>query len=182
MLRLQATAGPCEGTSYSKAGNVLTVGRTRASKVHIKDPAVSEKHAELRWEGGHWTVTDVGSSNGTAINNKSLEEGKPVATSVDMVHRISQTGRSGSCNHNCWHFSKVGCCAGIPVVLKDGDTIQFGSDSLLAVQMTPVVTEHMTVEQHLSLERELVKQRIMVQCCNLILVSVHLPCKIYLWL
>ncbi|CAL8466312.1 g5848 [Coccomyxa elongata] len=126
VLRLQATAGPCEGTSYSKAGNVLTVGRTRASKVHIKDPAVSEKHAELRWEGGHWTVTDVGSSNGTAVNNKSLEEG-------------------------------------IPVVLKDGDTIQFGSDSLLAVQKTPVVTDHMTVEQHLSLERELVKQRLVAR-------------------
>ncbi len=76
MLRLQATAGPCEGTSYSKAGTVLTVGRTRASKVHIKDPAVSEKHAELRLEGGHWAVTDVGSSNGTAVNNKPLEEGK----------------------------------------------------------------------------------------------------------
>ncbi|BDA51333.1 probable glycogen accumulation regulator GarA [Coccomyxa sp. Obi] len=126
VLTLQATAGPCEGTSYSKAGNVLTVGRTRASKVHIKDPAVSEKHAELRWEGGHWTVTDIGSSNGTAVNNKPLEEG-------------------------------------IPVVLKDGDSVQFGSDSLLAVQLTPVVTEQTTVEQHLSLERELLKQRIMAR-------------------
>ncbi len=74
-LTLSATAGPCEGTSYSKAGPLLTVGRTRASKLHIKDSAVSEKHAELRWEGGHWNLTDVGSSNGTAVNGKKLAEG-----------------------------------------------------------------------------------------------------------
>lgn len=60
------------------------------------------------------------------------------------------------------------------MVLKDGDSVQFGSDSLLAVQLTPVVTEHMTVEQHLSLERELLKQRIMVRCSDLIQVSVQL--------
>lgn len=75
-LTLEVTAGPCEGTSYSKSGTILTVGRTRASKVHIKDPAVSEKHAEFRWEGSQWTLTDVGSSNGTAINGKKLTEGK----------------------------------------------------------------------------------------------------------
>ncbi|EIE19954.1 SMAD/FHA domain-containing protein [Coccomyxa subellipsoidea C-169] len=74
-LTLRATAGPCEGTNYSKAGPLLTVGRTRASKLHIKDSAVSEKHAELRWEGGHWNLTDVGSSNGTAVNGKKLAEG-----------------------------------------------------------------------------------------------------------
>ncbi len=64
------------------------------------------------------------------------------------------------------------------MVLKDGDSIQFGSDSMLAVQLTCAVTEHMTVEQHLSLERDLLKQRIMVRCCDLVLVAKHLHCKL----
>ena len=51
------------------------MGRTRARDIHIKDSAVSEKHAELSWEGSRWTVTDVGSSNGTVLNGKKLEEG-----------------------------------------------------------------------------------------------------------
>jgi len=75
VLSLEAVKGPCEGTTLSKAGKRLTVGRTRARDIHIKDSAVSEKHADLSWEGSRWTVTDVGSSNGTVLNGKNLHEG-----------------------------------------------------------------------------------------------------------
>ena len=75
LLSFEVVGGPCMGTTYSKAGDVLTVGRTRASKLHIKDPAVSERHAELRWETDQWTVTDVGSSNGTSVNGQKLIAG-----------------------------------------------------------------------------------------------------------
>ena len=51
------------------------MGRTRKSTLHIKDPAVSEWHAEVRWELGSWMLTDVGSSNGTEVNGARLEEG-----------------------------------------------------------------------------------------------------------
>lgn len=75
-LSLKAISGPCEGTTHEKTGTVLTVGRTRARDIHIRDSAVSEKHAELRWENSRWTVTDVGSSNGTVLNGKKLCEGE----------------------------------------------------------------------------------------------------------
>ena len=39
----------------------------------IKDPAVSEKHAEFSWEGTAWTLRDLGSSNGTAVNGCRLQ-------------------------------------------------------------------------------------------------------------
>lgn len=74
-MTLEAIKGPCHGTKYCKAGASLTVGRTRASKLHIKDPAVSENHAELRWVGDQWAMTDVGSSNGSAVNGRKLSEG-----------------------------------------------------------------------------------------------------------
>ena len=77
MLSLEAVSGPCMGTTLSRRGERLTVGRTRARDLHIKDSAVSEKHAELHWEGRRWTVTDVGSSNGTVLNGRKLNEGGP---------------------------------------------------------------------------------------------------------
>ena len=79
MLSLQAIKGPCEGTTLTKAGKRLTVGRTRVRDIHIKDAAVSERHAELRWEGNRWTVTDVGSSNGTVLNGRKLSDGVQIS-------------------------------------------------------------------------------------------------------
>ena len=77
VLRLEVTAGPSAGAVFARPGELLTVGRTSKSKVHIKDAAVSEKHAALAWEGGRWVLRDVGSSNGTAVNGKRVQEGAP---------------------------------------------------------------------------------------------------------
>lgn len=71
-LELTLTEGPCAGTSYAAKGPCMTVGRTRASKFHIRDPAVSEKHAEISWNGSCWQIRDTGSSNGTALNAREL--------------------------------------------------------------------------------------------------------------
>ncbi len=73
-LKLKVTAGPVAGTEYCKPGVLkLTVGRTRASKIWIKDSAVSEKHAEIFWDDQDWVLQDKGSSNGTTLNGTSLE-------------------------------------------------------------------------------------------------------------
>ena len=57
--------------------NRVTVGRTKASVLHVRDPGVSEKHAIFQWTGATWTVTDVGSSNGTIVNGDDLVVGVP---------------------------------------------------------------------------------------------------------
>jgi pSer/pThr/pTyr-binding forkhead associated (FHA) protein len=100
ILTLDVLEGPCKGTTYFKTGNFFTVGRTRASKVHIKDPAVSEKHAELSWEDGYWTVRDVGSSNGTAVNSKKLEEGLSAVchASVRIIYVKAKGLQSSPCH------------------------------------------------------------------------------------
>ena len=72
LLLLTCTQGPCEGSSLSKAGTVLSVGRTGRSKICVKDPSVSEKHASFEWDGRNWLLQDLGSSNGTRINGESL--------------------------------------------------------------------------------------------------------------
>ncbi len=77
VLRLEVIAGPSAGAVFARPGELLNVGRTSKSKVHVKDAAVSEKHAVLAWEGGRWVLRDVGSSNGTAVNGKRVLEGAP---------------------------------------------------------------------------------------------------------
>lgn len=75
-LKLNVTAGPSAGTDFCKPGvHRLTVGRTQASKVWIKDSAVSEKHAEIYWDNQAWVLQDKGSSNGTLLNGIALVAG-----------------------------------------------------------------------------------------------------------
>jgi len=56
----------------------LQIGRTKSSAVYIKDPAVSQKHARIEWTGSAYTITDLGSSNGTTVNEKEIDEDDPV--------------------------------------------------------------------------------------------------------
>ena len=52
----------------------IRIGRVKANNtVCIKDPSVSQKHAELSWTGLRWEVSDLGSSNGTWVNEREVE-------------------------------------------------------------------------------------------------------------
>lgn len=75
-IMLSMCAGPCNGqvlTTDYKKGFCITVGRTKASRLHIRDSAVSERHAEVCWTGTEWLLKDVGSSNGTVYNGRKLQ-------------------------------------------------------------------------------------------------------------
>ena len=51
----------------------LTVGRAPDCGLVIEDSRVSKHHARLVWDGGGWTLQDLGSKNGTSV------DGVPVA-------------------------------------------------------------------------------------------------------
>lgn len=52
----------------------VVIGRLSSSDVVLSDPNVSRRHAELRREGGRWTLVDLGSTNGTLVNGKLAKE------------------------------------------------------------------------------------------------------------
>ncbi len=62
-------------SSFSKAS--ILVGRDAndcdVSFDNSRYPMVSRKHAELRWQGGKWSVADLGSSYGTYINGQKID-------------------------------------------------------------------------------------------------------------
>lgn len=56
----------------------VVVGRAPGCDFLLSDLTVSRWHAELRQAGGHWTVSDLGSMNGTRVNGWRLTGPAPV--------------------------------------------------------------------------------------------------------
>jgi hypothetical protein len=81
-------AGPLEERARARAQTALllldgqrlvvgpagvTLGRSRQCDVVLNDPNVSRQHAEIRPRGGSWVLTDLGSTNGSRINGRTVE-------------------------------------------------------------------------------------------------------------
>lgn len=68
----------------SRAGVVFdlqgetTIGRAQGCGVVIDDARVSKLHARLFHSGGRWVVEDLGSTNGTLLNDQVLDLAKNV--------------------------------------------------------------------------------------------------------
>ena len=49
-----------------------TLGRSRECEIVIEDANVSRQHAELRPRGTAWVISDLGSTNGTRVNGRTI--------------------------------------------------------------------------------------------------------------
>ncbi|MFL5799192.1 MAG: FHA domain-containing protein [Actinomycetota bacterium] len=76
--RLAVTAGPMVGLSFALTRESLRVGRDPGVEVVLRDQTVSRQHASLELRGGLWTVTDLGSTNGTSVGGQRLQPQQPV--------------------------------------------------------------------------------------------------------
>ena len=74
------------GNSSLNAGQVLeladgsTLGRAERADVAVADPAVSSEHARIDRVGRAWVITDLGSTNGTRLNDERVAGRAPLAT------------------------------------------------------------------------------------------------------
>ncbi len=83
MARLIIVSGPGAGTEHRLEGGRISIGRDPANTIVIGDSLVSKRHAEIiRDEDGGHRIVDVGSSNGTLVNDRQA---------VD--HRLSHNDR-----------------------------------------------------------------------------------------
>jgi len=65
--------GPNAGSRFLLDKDVTTAGRHPESDIFLDDVTVSRRHAEFHREGDGFTVSDVGSLNGTYLNRERIE-------------------------------------------------------------------------------------------------------------
>ncbi|MBU6201170.1 MAG: FHA domain-containing protein [Acidobacteria bacterium] len=66
-------SGPRSGERFILRGESATIGRTDEHHICLDDVTVSRSHAEIRWEGGSYRAVDLGSLNGTYLNQRRIE-------------------------------------------------------------------------------------------------------------
>ncbi len=80
--------GPYEET-FEFRQEVIALGRREECDVTLQDNSVSRQHAQIQFHDGQWSVMDVGSSKGTAVNGDLLEAEKPVYLSTGDILTIA---------------------------------------------------------------------------------------------
>jgi two-component system response regulator AtoC len=76
-LKLVVAGAGISSTHTLPTRGELLIGRTAQAQVSIPDASVSRKHALLRIANTGWSIEDLGSANGTTVNNEDLEPNKP---------------------------------------------------------------------------------------------------------
>jgi hypothetical protein len=93
--KLEVIAGGKIAEEISITRTPVTIGRMSTNDVVLSDSNVSRKHAEIRREGGKWLLVDLGSTNGSTVNNKlarehSLEDGDRMTFGTsELVFRLT---------------------------------------------------------------------------------------------
>ena len=66
--------GPAKGARFLVNQAQSSIGRATDSQIFLDDVTVSRKHAAIEVEGGVFTLQDLGSLNGTYLNNQSISK------------------------------------------------------------------------------------------------------------
>lgn len=74
MPRLIVIKGADEGKQFELSDPVLAVGRDATNPVRLHDTEVSRRHAEFRKTDEGYRLVDVGSANGSFVNNQSVKD------------------------------------------------------------------------------------------------------------
>lgn len=97
--RLNITTGAQEGMVIPLLKDVVTIGRATENAtwdIGIEDRAVSRPHAKIERIDARWYLSDMGSSNGTLLNNKLVKERAELSDgSVIMIGQTTILFRLG---------------------------------------------------------------------------------------
>src|SRR4051812_31812408 len=76
MPSLRILSGSLENQEIELTPDPMTVGRSSACNIRIGDAGVSSKHAKIWCEDGEYYLMDLGSTNGTFVNDKDVDREK----------------------------------------------------------------------------------------------------------
>src|SRR5438309_1060413 len=73
MALIRILNGSLENQEIELTPDPMVVGRSSACNIRIADAGVSSKHAKVWCEDGQYFVMDMGSTNGTFVNEKDVD-------------------------------------------------------------------------------------------------------------
>ncbi|MFC6672948.1 FHA domain-containing protein [Marinobacterium aestuariivivens] len=101
---LGAPAAWLEGAGVERFAlepGLIRIGRAPDNDLVLDDPSVSSRHAELGFQHGQWTLTDLQSTNGSYVGDEAAES-SPLSSGdrlrfgkVEMQFKQDMPGRSG---------------------------------------------------------------------------------------
>jgi hypothetical protein len=79
----------------------VVIGRERGCDCRLVDKTISARHARLTYHHGQWWIEDLGSKNGTYLNQERITQAVVAATDDELrcgqvVLRVSIEGRTGN--------------------------------------------------------------------------------------
>ena len=81
---LIATRGPNSGSEFGLGQGVTTIGRHPDSDIFLDDVTVSRRHVEVEHASDGYTIRDVGSLNGTYVNQQLIEGDRALANGDEL--------------------------------------------------------------------------------------------------
>lgn len=81
--------------------HVTSVGRAPDNALWLDDPSLSRRHCEFRQSGGGWVLRDLGSFNGSFVNNLSVSEqrlqpGDRIQVGSTVLYFVPTPGEAGT--------------------------------------------------------------------------------------
>jgi hypothetical protein len=77
-LVVERAPGHDPGMIYDLDAREVVLGRGERSEIRLEDPFASSRHARIFERGGTIVIEDMGSTNGTYLNEELLETARPL--------------------------------------------------------------------------------------------------------
>lgn len=84
-MKLSFTNGPRKGEEMTLQPPGVCIGRESDNDIQLLVAGVSRYHAKISFDGFRWSITDLGSTNGTKVNGRKITEETPLSPGDQLL-------------------------------------------------------------------------------------------------